>query len=165
MVTIRALCLGLGAFTCVLSTACERNAAQERFGPENAPPVPPPPKVAANAPGEAAERADSADASARQWPYGAIVGAIAKARCDREARCNNVGNGKEFASESACVETVRTQWHEELNAFACKGGIVEDELTECLEAIRNEHCGSRLDSLRRLVACRSGDICNAQGAL
>ena len=86
---------------------------------------------------------------------------IAQARCEREQRCGNVGPDKTYASQSACVERVRADWAEDLNARECPEGIVQDELAECLEEIRNEDCSSPFDTLGRITACRASDICNA----
>lgn len=84
---------------------------------------------------------------------------IAEARCAREARCGNVGAGKEFASEDVCVAKIKVDWREDLTARECPGGVVQKELTECLEEIRNDDCNNPFDSLGRVLACRESDLC------
>jgi hypothetical protein len=86
---------------------------------------------------------------------------IAEARCARESRCNNVGNDKKYSNQDDCMRRVRADWKDELNARECPGGVVQDELNECLTEIRNEDCGNPFDTLGRLAACRSSDICKA----
>ncbi len=87
--------------------------------------------------------------------------AIAQARCDREQRCGNIAPGKDYGSRDACVAAIRSEWKDELNVFECPGGIETSELEECLEEVRNEDCQNPFDTLGRIVACRSGDICKA----
>jgi hypothetical protein len=41
----------------------------------------------------------------------------------------------------------------------CPAGIREKELSDCLQAIREEDCGNPLDAIARLNACRSGNLC------
>jgi hypothetical protein len=86
---------------------------------------------------------------------------LSSARCERELRCNNVGNDRKFVSRDQCLSKIGNDLREELNAWDCKGGIDTKELEECLTEIRNEDCGNPLDTVGRLVACRSGDMCKA----
>lgn len=85
---------------------------------------------------------------------------IAQARCEREQRCGNVGAGKEYSSMSACVQKTSADWRDDLNAYECPEGVVDKELSECLEEVRNEDCENPFDKLGSVVACRAGDICN-----
>ncbi|WP_438031284.1 DUF6184 family natural product biosynthesis lipoprotein [Sorangium sp. So ce233] len=43
----------------------------------------------------------------------------------------------------------------------CPGGIDSNELNECLQEIGNDDCNNPLDTLGRIVACRSSDLCRA----
>ncbi|WP_437300276.1 DUF6184 family natural product biosynthesis lipoprotein [Sorangium sp. So ce327] len=81
------------------------------------------------------------------------------ARCEREARCNNIGQDREYSSKDACSNEIRSEWRDDLNFTECPGGIDAEELNECLEGIRNEECGNPFDTLGRVVACRSSDLC------
>jgi len=84
---------------------------------------------------------------------------LARTRCDREVRCGDVGRGRRYASEQACMATIREQQSRDLNVDECPGGINQKELSECLSEIRNEDCGNPLDTLGRIVACRQRDLC------
>lgn len=90
-----------------------------------------------------------------------VVDGIAHARCAREQRCGNVGQDEKWLTLESCIRRIKADWRDELNAFECPGGIDERELEECMEEIRNEDCASPVDTLGRIVACRSGDICRA----
>jgi hypothetical protein len=87
------------------------------------------------------------------------VRSIAEARCDREEKCGNIGDGQSYASRDACGDSVRGDWSDELNAYECPHGIVDTALEQCLTAIRNEECGAPFDTLQRITACASSDIC------
>lgn len=84
---------------------------------------------------------------------------IAGARCDREAKCNNIGPDKKYPSDDSCEDTIRADWANDLNAYDCPGGVVDKELEECLNAIRNEDCNSPFDTLGRVSECMASQIC------
>ena len=84
---------------------------------------------------------------------------IVAARCERELKCNNVGADKEYASREACSQKLKTSVRDDLKAGECPGGIDQKELNECLEEIQNEGCGNPIDTIGRLAACRSSDLC------
>ena len=86
---------------------------------------------------------------------------ITEARCHREEKCGNIGPGEKYASVSICQQKIGADWQQELNSYDCPGGVVVKELNECLEEIKNEDCSSPFDTLGRVVACRSSDICKA----
>ena len=48
---------------------------------------------------------------------------------------------------------------DDLNAKDCPYGVDQKELNECLEAIRKEECNNPLDTISRLAACRTSDMC------
>jgi hypothetical protein len=87
------------------------------------------------------------------------VRAIASARCEREARCNNLGADAKFPSKEECFDRVRADWAKELNTYECPGGLNRAELDECLEDIRGEDCGSPFDTLARTLSCSKTEIC------
>jgi recombination DNA repair RAD52 pathway protein len=91
----------------------------------------------------------------------ASVKSITEARCMREEKCGNIGPGQDYASTSACQQKISADWRDELNAYDCPGGVVAKEFNECIEEIKNEDCSSPFDTLGRVVACRSSDLCKA----
>jgi hypothetical protein len=85
---------------------------------------------------------------------------IAAARCDREVKCNRVGAHGKYPSSGACVAELRRDIRADLASDACAGGPREKELADCLQAIRDEHCGALdFDSALRLKACRAETMC------
>jgi hypothetical protein len=88
-----------------------------------------------------------------------VVEGIANARCQREQRCKNIGKDKKFASIEACQTQIREDWRGELNAYECPGGVDSKELAECLREVQNENCKNPFDTLERVIACRSSDLC------
>lgn len=87
------------------------------------------------------------------------VAELSGARCAREARCGNVGADKDYTSQAQCETKMTASMKDELNAYECPNGIVSKQFTECLTAIRNEECGSPLNTLERVMACRESAIC------
>jgi hypothetical protein len=90
-----------------------------------------------------------------------VVQTLAQVRCEREERCNNVGPDGKYVSRESCVSKLAAEKYDDLNLSQCPGGLDQKELGECLAEIRNEDCNSPLDTLGRLAACRSSDLCNS----
>jgi hypothetical protein len=112
--------------------------------------------------GDHDESHDEAHTSPLRGPGGetrSAVNNIADARCAREERCNNVGADKKYASDDVCENQIKSDWADDLNAYECPKGVVDNELEECLNAIRNEDCNSPFDTLSRVSACTAGQIC------
>jgi len=87
------------------------------------------------------------------------VRAIARARCEREKRCDNIGADKSYLSSSACEEKIRADWSGDLNKYECPQGTSKDALDACMNDIRAEDCGNPFDTLSRLTTCNAADIC------
>jgi len=130
------------------------------------------PRVAHDPPPTAEERraeerrADDRRAEERREAVGggppepsSAVGRIASARCDREVRCNNVGTKEKYSNRADCVMRMQDDKREAINEKDCPGGVDKKQLNACLSAVRDEACGNPLDSISRLVSCRSGSIC------
>lgn len=113
------------------------------------------------------ESPPAADATSRDTTVGAqpraetasATESIAESRCAREERCQNIGDNRKFSSADDCIARVRADWKDDLNARECPAGVNQPELRECLTEIRNEDCSSPFDTLSRVAACTSGQIC------
>lgn len=103
--------------------------------------------------------ADSAMVEASSTEGGFATESIAESRCARESRCDNVGVDKKFSSMEDCVLRVRADWKDELSSRECPSGIDEAQLNECLNEIRGEECSSPFDTLARVAACTTDQIC------
>jgi len=84
---------------------------------------------------------------------------ISEARCDREVRCGGVGPDATCTTRDQCVADLKNDGYDDLDAKACPKGLDERELDQCLSEIHAERCGAPLDTLERLVACRSASLC------
>jgi hypothetical protein len=84
---------------------------------------------------------------------------IVAARCARESTCNNIGPDKSHVNGQACSQKLRYDMKDDLNAKDCPRGIDQKELNECLDEIRKESCNNPIDTINRLAACRTGDMC------
>lgn len=106
------------------------------------------------------DRAGAATLTGASWiANDAAIDRIVASRCAREVSCSNVGPDKHFTSGEVCVREVRKKTHDDLKASECPAGIDGKELDECLDAIRNESCTNPIESLGRLAACRTSDLC------
>jgi hypothetical protein len=89
-----------------------------------------------------------------------VVNRLSEARCDREQACDNIGDGKKYASRLVCLDQMRGGIANDLNAYQCPGGIDEAALRQCQVAIHNEECGAHpLEAITRIDKCRSGPMC------
>lgn len=91
------------------------------------------------------------------------INRIVAARCQREATCKNVGADKHFSSYDVCARELRSRVQDDLKASECPNGIDGKELDECMESIRTESCSNPIDTISRLAACRTGDMCLKAG--
>ena len=89
---------------------------------------------------------------------------VVAARCARETACNNIGSDKHFTDYDVCSRQLRMQIGKDLDPGACPSGIDAKELDECLESIRTESCNNPIDTISRLAACRTSDMCLKTGA-
>ena len=87
------------------------------------------------------------------------INEISEARCDREVRCGGVGPDKTYGTRDQCIFELNSAGYGDLDAEACPKGLDQNELGKCLSEIAAERCGRPLDTLERLVACRSAMLC------
>jgi len=102
--------------------------------------------------------ASSVDPAIRATPSSAVT-SLATERCDREARCNNIGAKEKYKTRADCVAELERDKRDDLNSDVCRGGIRQKELNDCLQAVHDEACGNPLDAITRLTACRTGNLC------
>jgi hypothetical protein len=87
------------------------------------------------------------------------INEISAARCDREVRCGGVGPDETYATRDQCIFELNSAGYDDLDAEACPKGLDQNEVGKCLSEIAAERCGAPLDTLERLVACRSASLC------
>jgi hypothetical protein len=135
----------LGILSIVMAVACGKSNDRPASTPD----------TTGTAPGTATENGAVTGAAT-----GTASEAIAQSRCDREARCNNVGADRKYSSATDCLARIREEWREDLSARECPSGVNRSQLDECLSKIRGEDCGSPFDTLSRLSECTAGQICD-----
>lgn len=160
--------LGVG----LLAGACEKMNDTERSGRtmestneavrRAPPPAPVPENTAVLQPAAPPPSTASAPLTAganATMPVSDAVGNIVAARCEREQRCDHIGAGKRYESVQACRTALRTDLADDLNPAECSRGIDRRELSECMQQVREEDCGNPIETLERVVACRTSDLC------
>jgi hypothetical protein len=91
---------------------------------------------------------------------GSVVARLANARCDREQVCDNVGDGKRYASRHICMEQQKGSIANDLNSYECPRGIDSVAVQQCLSAIGAEECGAHpVEAITRMNNCRNGAMC------
>ena len=106
------------------------------------------------------DKSGAATLSGAPWVANdAAIDRIALSRCAREITCSNIGPDKHNTSDAVCVREVRKRTQEDLKTSECPAGIDGKELDECLDAIRNESCTNPIDTISRLAACRTSELC------
>lgn len=89
----------------------------------------------------------------------AATSALTQARCEREQRCDNIGDRKSYSSMDDCLSTVRANWRSDLNEQSCPAGVNQVRLDQCVRSVRDEECGRPFETLDRIATCRSGPMC------
>lgn len=86
------------------------------------------------------------------------VEAIATARCDREAHCDNLGDHGVYASRDACLNEVRAQVHFDMTE-TCPSGMNRTKVAACLNQIASVGCANTLEQGGHLAACGIEVLC------
>jgi hypothetical protein len=95
----------------------------------------------------------------RVGPEDGAIDAIATARCEREAKCQSIGEHKPYESYGACVSWIADEESKVLTPVACPRGLDGDRLDKCLSDIRAERCENLADSQSRVAACGTKTLC------
>ena len=87
------------------------------------------------------------------------VDTIGFTRCEREARCGNIGPERTFKTSASCIRHLRADALSELTIGNCRVGISQSELDECLADIRASSCEAPLEKLSMVPSCRTRELC------
>jgi uncharacterized protein DUF6184 len=104
-----------------------------------------------------------APAAERRARVGSIISArgaadaLARARCDREARCDHIGTNEKHASAAVCSSKLRAQNLDRLQG--CGQGVDAASLDACTDDVASQSCWHELDDLDRLLACSTVMLC------
>jgi hypothetical protein len=112
-----------------------------------------------NAPGERVGVTTVTGADLGSLSNELAVERIVAARCARETACNNIGSDKHFVDYAICAREIRSRMATDLHASECPRGIDATALDKCVETIRTESCNNPIDTIQRLAACRTGEMC------
>jgi hypothetical protein len=84
---------------------------------------------------------------------------ITSARCKREARCDQIGAGRKYASARDCAEALGADTRGSLDP-ACAAEIDALSVDRCLSKIHSLECAVTVDSLERINECRASSLCS-----
>jgi hypothetical protein len=88
------------------------------------------------------------------------IDALASARCEREARCDNIGPNRRYVSRDGCMTQLKGEEMNALTASSCPSGIDQPQLDRCVAEVRGERCENILDSIDRLANCNTNSLCS-----
>ena len=87
----------------------------------------------------------------------ATVQAIANARCEIEASCGAIGNGRRFDSAMACSRSLAREPYMGWRESSCtEHGFDGDRLDRCLAVVRAQRCEARSGPIQE---CRPEVVC------
>ncbi|MFO0614950.1 MAG: DUF6184 family natural product biosynthesis lipoprotein [Polyangiaceae bacterium] len=93
----------------------------------------------------------------------AAVEKIAAARCEREARCQNVSAQEGPQDAKACQTSIKRDLDQDFGEDKdCRNGVNVQDLDECLAKIRGQECGALgaiTEGAQRSMACSTMDLC------
>ena len=87
---------------------------------------------------------------------------VSQARCERERACNEVGPGRRFADDAACLRELGHDARATLREDECGWGVDASKLSRCVADVKNERCGNPIDAVERIASCRRGELCIAR---
>jgi hypothetical protein len=89
-----------------------------------------------------------------------VIVSITAARCHRQVNCDNVGAGRRYVDDAACLREVGQNTRPTMRESACR--VVDTSaLKSCLDTLENEECGNPV-ALERITACRNSALCTPQ---
>jgi hypothetical protein len=109
--------------------------------------------------GEYSETGTTTTTAASAPIKGDTIDVIANARCEREARCDNVGAGKTYVSFEGCRTQIRGDEMNELTTTNCPRGVQPRALDKCLAVIRGQRCDNLADAFNRVNDCARPSLC------
>jgi hypothetical protein len=89
----------------------------------------------------------------------AVVEQLARARCDQEQRCGNIGERSLYASRQACLEQMHGALSDDLESFDCTSGLDRTKFDGCATSLEWEACGHPFETLARYHSCRKAASC------
>jgi hypothetical protein len=89
------------------------------------------------------------------------VGSIASARCSFAARCQQIGQGKQYEDPNACMSDAKNKVQSDLKPSDCPNGVDSKLLSACTNALHSAECSTDFDSIK---ACDSSTLCASKGA-
>jgi uncharacterized protein DUF6184 len=94
-------------------------------------------------------------------PLWEAANAIARARCDRQLRCDGIGPGRAHADEMSCMMDLADEGPDALDDDECHFGIDRPALFRCTAAIQQQSCEAAIDAYESLDVCSEHDVCLA----
>lgn len=109
-----------------------------------------------SAPAGSATTTTTADVSAVTNDH--AIEEITRQRCAREFSCDNIGAGRVWRDYPACIRDTRLTERGLLRGQTCINGIDANQLSSCINDIRNTRCAVQGD-IERFASCAEVKLC------
>jgi hypothetical protein len=84
---------------------------------------------------------------------------ISNARCNHEATCNAIGQGKAYDDFEVCTQQVSRDANETLQAEACPNGVNTFQLSSCVTDLQDQKCDAPVQSVDHVDSCTRTKLC------
>ena len=82
---------------------------------------------------------------------------LARALCNREARCEHIGTNEKFPSAPVCESRLQAEHVERLGE--CGQGVDAATLDACVDDVASHSCVHEIDDLQRVLPCSTLALC------
>ena len=90
----------------------------------------------------------------------AAVDRIVSARCARESACEKTtGSDRRLTDPAICKQRLGERVGMDLRPNDCPRGVDSAALATCLQSISGESCSNPAETIQRLAACRTHELC------
>lgn len=105
-------------------------------------------------------RNDSAGVTNRQRAdMNRVVEELSAARCDQQEKCDRIGEGRRYNTRAVCMDELRGDTANQINAYACPRGIDEAGIEACVRSLGEGGCSDVLEAVQRQMRCRDSALC------
>jgi hypothetical protein len=87
--------------------------------------------------------------------------ALSNARCDHESYCDQIAEGRRYATRAECVTAFENLGYDDLRLELCTEEVDNARLFTCLSTIRTAPCAGSVDPTQ-IPACRATSLCFEQ---
>jgi len=89
----------------------------------------------------------------------AAISQLAAAACKQATSCNEVGPGRAFDSNDACMDKAKSDATNTVRPENCPHGVNPAKLETCVSAMTSQGCSGITGSMARTAQCAASELC------